>query len=360
MDRPRRILVVDDEAPNRELLEAMLIALGHEVELAKDGFEALAMLRLGFDLVLLDLMMPGMDGFEVAQRIRREAEDPDVPIIVVTSLSGREERLRAVEAGANDFIAKPVDSVELRLRAASLLKMKESQDLLRHERAELEQTVQRRTAELRKALQEMSDAQRRTYQAELDTIERLALAAELRDWHTGAHIRRISRFCDLLARELKLPPKEREIVRYASPMHDVGKLAIADRILLKPGRLRPDEWETVKQHSTIGGKILRGSSSELLKAGGVFAVHHHEKWDGSGYPKGLAGEDIPVWARICAISDVFDSLTHKRPYKDAFANDRALEIMLAGRGAHFEPAILDLFLKNLDEVVAIQEEQEEE
>ena len=354
MVTPKRILVVDDEELNCELLEAMLEIMGYDSEIARDGFEALAKLKLDIDLVLLDVMMPGMDGYEVARRIRQNPEVGDVPIIMVTALTSKEDRLRSVEVGANDFISKPVDKTELKVRTASLLKMKEAQDALKDHMAKLEGMVAKRTADLRKALLEMAEAQRRTHQAHLDTIQRLAIAAEYKDEDTAAHIHRMSRYCALLAKELKLPPGEVELVFHASPMHDVGKIGIPDNILLKPGKLSGEEWKTMRKHTEIGTRILSQSSSEVLEAGETIALSHHEKWDGSGYPNGLTGEDIHIWGRICAVADVFDALTSTRPYKKAFSNEKALEILKQGRSKHFDPRIVDVFFENLDEVMAIQ------
>jgi putative two-component system response regulator len=349
--RLQRILVVDDEEPNRDLLKQMIGVFGHEAELAKDGFEALAKLHMNIDLVLLDVVMPGMEGFEVARRIRSTSQTRDIPIIMVTARSGKEDRLRAVEAGANDFIAKPFDMTELKVRTASLLKMKEHQDAIKRYQLELEDTVQRRTADLRRALEEMSAAQKRTHEAYLDTIYRLALVAEYKDQYTGCHIARMSHICAILAGGLKLPPAEVEIIRAASPMHDVGKIGIPDAILLKPGKLTPEEWEVMKQHASIGARILSGSNSEVLHAGEIIALSHHEKWDGSGYPHGWVGEEIPLWGRICAVADVYDAITSERPYKKALSHERALQIMVEERGRHFDPKLLDLFLDNLEEII---------
>jgi putative two-component system response regulator len=353
-NRTHRILVVDDEELNRELLEAMLTSIGYEVDLAEDGFQAINMVGLGFDLVLLDIMMPGMDGFEVAQKIRESRVFGDTPICMVTSLTGKEERLRAVDVGANDFIAKPVDRLELKVRVDSLIKMKKTQDEIKRYQSELETLVDQRTVNLRQALKDAADGQRQTYQAQLETTERLAIAAEYKDEDTANHIKRMSRYSHLLAIKLGLTPHDYEIVLNASPMHDVGKMGIRDAILLKPGKLDPDEWEIMKRHAAIGGKILGGSSSELLQAGEIIALSHHEKWDGSGYPNGLSGEDIPLHGRIVAIADVFDALTSKRPYKDAFSNEKSIEIMREGKGKHFDPAILDVFLDNFSEIEKIQ------
>ena len=356
MDRTQRILVVDDEAANRELLVRMLKGLGHSAEAANDGFQALAQLKLGYDLILMDVMMPGMDGFEVVRKIRSGTECQDVPICMVTGLSSREDRLRAVEAGVNDFIAKPFDMMELKIRTNSLLREKESREALKRYQAELEETVAKRTVALRQALQETAEAQRRTYHAQLETIERLALAAEHRDRETAFHIKRMSHYCHLIARKLGLPPQECELILNATPMHDVGKIGIPDAILLKPGKLDPAEWEIMKKHAEIGALILSGSSSDLLQAGEIVARAHHERWDGTGYPMGLSGENIPLWGRITALADVFDALTNKRPYKDAFPNEMALQIMKEARGVFFEPRLLDIFLDNVSEVFAIQEQ----
>lgn len=350
----KRILIVDDEEKNRELLKAMSETLGHENELARDGIEALAMLKLDIDLVLLDVMMPGIDGFEVARQIRQDKDTQDIPIIMVTALKEKENRLRAVEAGVNDFIAKPVEMAELRVRTTSLLKMKESQDTIKRHKTILEETVQKRTAALRESLEKMAEAQRKTFEAHLDMIQRLAIASEYKDKETFFHIQRISDYAALLGQKLNLSPSEVEILRIASPMHDVGKIGIPDGILLKPGPLSPEEWEVMKLHTTIGAHILNGSPSELLQAGEVIAHSHHEKWNGSGYPKGLVGKEIPLQGHISDLVDVFDALTNDRPYKKAFDNQKAIEIMKEGRGNHFDPEIFDLFIEHFDQVVAIQ------
>lgn len=359
MERRPRVLIVDDEESNRNVLSEMVDSLGYEPEVAEDGMAALAKVKLDIDLVLLDVNMPGMDGYEVARRIRQDPEVADVPIIHVTALAGKEDRLRAVEAGANDFIAKPVDLTELRVRSASLLRLKQQQDALKRHQAELEELVERRTSTLRRALDETAEAERRAYRAYLDTIRRLARAAEYRDEDTGAHILRMSHYSRVLANALHLPPGEVETILYASPMHDVGKVGVPDGILLKPGKLTDEEWEVMKRHTVMGARILSKSESELLQAGEVIALSHHEKWDGSGYPQGLAGEDIPLRGRICAVADVFDALTTKRPYKKAMPNEVAFEIIREGRGKHFDPRLVDLFFANLDDILTIQKEYAE-
>ncbi len=351
---PKRILTVDDEKINLRVLSGLLRSLGFEPVLADSGQTALDLLDPSIDLVLLDVMMPDMDGFTVAKKIRERKDGADVPIIMVTALAGKQDRLMAVEAGANDFIAKPIDLTELRVRMGSLLRMKQSQDEVKRYQAELEEMVAVRTSALRLALENLEESQKTILAAHRETIHRLAAAAEFKDAETADHIARMSRYCAALANWLGLHADEVELVEQASPMHDIGKIGIPDSILLKPGKLTPEEWKTMQKHTLYGARILGSSSFELLRAGEIIALSHHERWDGSGYPQGLAGEDIPLFGRICAVADVFDALTSRRPYKEAFSIETSLEIMRAGRGSHFDPRILDLFLERFDDILAIK------
>ncbi|KHE91440.1 MAG: response regulator [Candidatus Scalindua rubra] len=340
-----KILVVDDEVKMCELLKRFLEMKKHNVITANCGEEALKKVKVEKpDLILLDIKMPGMDGLEVARHIRRGAEYGDIPIIMVTALSSRDDRIRAVEVGANDFIAKPVDMTEVLVRTASLLKMKHAQDAVKSYQAGLELKIAERTADLQKSLNETVKAKQKIYEAYLDTLHRLTVAAEYKDEDTAEHIKRMSSYCTIIARSLHMPQEEIDLLYHVSAMHDIGKIGTPDSVLLKPGKLTPDEWTIMKQHTVFGAKILDNSPSELLQLGKVIAITHHEKWDGSGYPSGLAGEDIPLWGRICAVSDVFDALTSERPYKKAFSNKDALSIMKEGRGNHFEPQLIDLFM----------------
>jgi putative two-component system response regulator len=355
-DCPSRILVVDDEEQSRKALRRMLESFGCETELAEDGIEALAKLALDIDLVLLDATMPHIDGFEVAARIRENPEYLNLPIMMVTGLDTMEDRLRAVAAGVNDFIPKPVEIVELEFRTGSLLRLRQAHDQIEPHKTELRQTVNRGTADLRGALDAMVAAERQTHEAHLDTIRRLVLAAEYKDRDTGTHIERIGRYCEVLARGLQLAPRAVEVIRYASPMHDVGKLGIPDAILLKPGQLDPDEWKVMKQHTTMGARILRGSPSQVLQTGEVIALSHHERWDGSGYPKALQSEEIPAEGRICAVADVFDALTSNRHYRDALPNKAVYDMIESQQGRHFDPKVVNAFFDNLEEIEAIQRE----
>jgi len=360
MNEARRILVVDDVEQNLALLGGLVRSLGYEVETARDGLEALAKLALGVDLVLLDVMMPGLDGYEVARRVRADARTADLPIILVTVLDSREDRVKAIQAGASDFIAKPVDKTELLVRISSQLRLKEAQDALKRSQAGLEEQVARRTEELRRTCEVAADANRRTYFAHVDTIRRMVLAAELKDPDTARHILRISRYSVVLAKALHMSPGETEVLGHAVTMHDVGKIGIPDAILFKRGALDEEEKKVMESHTLIGGRILDDSPSELMQQGQVVALSHHERWDGTGYPRRLRGEQIPLAGRICAVVDVFDAMTTTRPYRPAHSPEEALETMRRGRGAHFDPRLLDLFMGRLDEVLEVRERLVEE
>ncbi|MCB2185922.1 MAG: response regulator [Deltaproteobacteria bacterium] len=344
------ILVVDDSRLNLRLLETLLAPLGHEVILASSGEEALAQVRHTLpDLILLDIMMPGLDGYEVARRLRAYPPTVHVPIVMVTTLREVEDRVRALEAGADDFLTKPVEKVELQARVRSLLKSKAYHDqLLAHQRR-LEDQVARRTQQLREA---MDKAQR----VALDTILRLSQAAEFKDGDTADHISRMSNYTAVVARGLGLPSRTQEAILYASPMHDVGKIGIPDRILLKPGPLDSREWVIMRQHPIFGARILQGSDEGgFLRLAEVICLTHHERWDGQGYPHGLQGREIPLAGRIVAVCDVFDALTSKRPYKEPLPVEKALNIIRQGAGTQFDPRVVEAFLAARDDILTIRE-----
>ncbi|MGE0159885.1 MAG: HD domain-containing phosphohydrolase [Gemmatimonadales bacterium] len=349
-----RILVVDDDPEIRKAHARLVEALGYEAETAADGIGALAMLSLDIDMMLLDGEMPNMDGFEVARRVREHREHAHIPIVMVTGLTRPADRRRAMEVGINDFINKPVDAEDLGLKAKWLLDLKSAYDRLRDHEAELTRTVEAKTQALRTALTRMTEAQRLTQEAHLDTIERLMIAAEHRDHDTAGHIERIGLYSGVVARALGLSPGEVEMIRHAAPMHDVGKLGVPDRVLLKPGKLDEAEWALMRAHTTMGGEILAGSSAPVIQLGERIALSHHERWDGSGYPKGLAGDAIALEGRICAIVDFFDALTMDRPYRKAVPNAEVIEMMRSAAGAHFDRRILDVFFGCLPEITGIQ------
>ncbi len=348
------ILVVDDEQWNRELMESMLNPLGYRIHLALDGREALEKCAEIYpDAILLDLIMPGLDGFEVAHRLKNDPRYQQIPIIVVTASKDEDSRIRALEIGVDDFLTKPVNRSELQARLRNHLKLKYYQDRLLRHQAELEDTVAERTRDLQKSYEKVR-------KASLETIQRLTRAAEYRDEETGDHIQRMSLMTVAVARSLNLDQKVIDRLLYATPMHDIGKIGIPDRILIKPGKLTPGEWQIMKQHTSIGAKILEGSHIGFLRLGEVIALTHHERWDGSGYPRGLSGRDIPLVGRIVAIADVFDALTSKRPYKEPFSLDRSVSIIRENTGSHFDPHIAEAFLSIIDEIEDIQKQYQQE
>ncbi len=350
MQKNPLILIVDDLPQNIELLEAYLAPYGYEIVTASNGAEALEKLASHpIDLILLDVMMPIMDGFEVARRVRQNDTMRLLPIILVTALHETEDRVKGIEAGCDDFISKPVDKSELVARVRSLLKVKAYNDLLSNYQKELEIEVAKRTEELKHALEHIKEAS-------LETIHRLSVAAEYKDEDTGAHIKRMSRYCAAIARQMGLDEHAVETILYAAPMHDVGKIGIPDKILLKPGKHDAQEWEIMKQHALIGAEILKDSDAEFIKMGEVIARSHHEKWDGSGYPDALKGAEIPIAGRIAAIADVFDALLSKRPYKEAFSLEKSLEIIKDVRGTHFDPEVVDAFFAIKDDILAIKKQ----
>ena len=355
MEKKPKVLVVDDEDRNLRLMEAMLIPLGYEVILAGDGEEALEKVRdLPPDVILLDVMMPRMDGFEVARRLKGGEETRIIPIVMVTALREVEDRVKALEVGADDFLSKPVEKTELRARVQSLLKVKAYNDHMRDYQKELEAEVAKRTEQLRQAFEKIRVAS-------LETIFRLSRAAEYKDEDTGAHIQRMSHYAAAVARKMGLGESSVDTILYAAPMHDVGKIGIPDHILLKPGKLNLDEWEIMKQHTIIGGKILEGSDAEFIKLAEVISRTHHEKWDGSGYPRGLKGPEIPLAGRVAAVTDVFDALTSKRPYRrEPFSLEKTFAFIEEGQGSHFDPEVVEAFFAIKDEILAIKEEHKDQ
>ncbi len=343
-----KILIVDDEEMNRELLVALLEDLG-QVVTAGNGRIALLEIEKSpdFDLVLLDLHMPEMDGFETLRALKKHLTWREIPVIIVTT--SRADVKETLAIGANDFVAKPYDCEELRLRAMNQLKSKKLQDLYKDLSGHLEAEVVRKMADLRKAL---AIAQ----EAEYEITLRLGRAAEFRDMETGLHTRRISEMSELLGRLAGLPQEDCELLRYASPLHDVGKVGIPDRILLKPGKLTREEMDIMRLHTVIGGRILSNAKSyPSLDIGHIIALQHHEKWDGTGYPNGVAGEAIHIFARIVSIVDVYDALSSERPYKPPFSKEKTLETMSEGKGTFFDPTLLDHFINHIDAFAGIRE-----
>ncbi len=350
------ILVVDDDPLVRESHRKVLERASFSVETASDGLEALSKLALGVDLVVLDGEMPHMDGFEVASRIREDPRNDILPIIMVTGLFGRGEQRRAMEVGIDDFVTKPVDPPLLEFRCRWLVERKRSFDAVRGENRNLRESVEGTTENLRKALEEMTEARRSTFAAHLDTIRRLTLAAEYKDADTAGHIERIGRFSQIVGRSMGLAPGRAERLLHAAPMHDVGKIAIPDRVLLKAGELDEHEWTIMRSHTTTGARLLSNSPSPILQLGETIALTHHERWDGTGYPHRLQRDEIPLEGRICAVVDFFDALTMDRPYRSAFPVPKVLEMMQEQSSRHFDPDVLEAFMGSLPDIEHARQE----
>jgi putative two-component system response regulator len=338
-----QVLIVDDTEINLILFKALVQKLGNCIEHTfVDPLKGLAWVQAHKpDLVIVDYMMPQIDGIEFIQRFRQMPGHAETPVLMVTANDQKDVRYAALERGATDFLTKPVDRVEFLSRARNMLALQDS-------RSKLADRAEWLAEEVRKATHEIVERER-------ETVVRLSKAAEYRDPETGAHILRMAHYSELIARAMGLSKADQELLLEAAPMHDIGKVGIADNILLKPGRLDVAEFEVMKQHSRIGYEILQGSSSKVLQTGAEIAHSHHEKFDGSGYPNGLKGEAIPLFSRIVAVADVFDALTSERPYKKAWDLERAVQHIKAQSGTHFDPRCVALFLQNWDAVLQIRE-----
>lgn len=298
------------------------------------------------DLVMVDYMMPTMDGVEFIRRFRRLPGCHDIPVLMITANSELELRYQALDVGANDFLIKPIDKIEFLARTKNMLALRKSQRFLLDRASWLAVEVKKATTEIRAR--------------ERETIFRLSKAADSRDPETGAHILRMANYSRIIAEYLGLPEEEQQLLLEAAPMHDLGKVGIPDSILLKPGKLTEDEFESMKRHARMGYDILAGSASEMLQAGALIALSHHEKYDGTGYPDGLKAEEIPLLARIVAVADVFDALTSERPYKAAWDVHDALTFLKEGAGKHFDPGCINAFIAGWEHVLEIRNRYRDE
>ena len=336
------ILVVDDDPGVQNMFKRILGRSGYRVQTAPGGREAYAMVSASLpDLIILDLSMPGIDGFEVATQLKNNPATKEIPIILITGLDNSENHVKALDIGINDFLSKTAEPEEILARTRSHLRIKQLNDQLNNHRLALEKTVDLRTQQLKNA--------------SLEVIWRLTAASEYRDNETGAHIKRMSHYSAAIAREMGLRKKTVETILYSAPMHDIGKIGIPDGILLKAGKLNDEEWRIMKGHTIIGASILKGSGIGFVRMGAMIALTHHEKWDGSGYPSGLKGRQIPLAGRIVALADVFDALTSKRTYKKPFPVQESNRIIEEGRGKHFDPEVVDAFFAIQDEIRHIKE-----
>ncbi len=333
--RPKqKILIVDDVPANIEMLIETLMS-DYEIRFATNGPEALGIVSTppSPDLILLDIMMPEMDGYEVCRRLKANTQTRNIPVVFITTKTEEDDEVKGFELEAADYITKPFSPAIVRARVKTHLELKRHRD-------HLEELVDERTEELRRT--------------QMEIVNRLGRAAEFRDNDTGKHVKRLGHYCSLLGGALGMNKAEKSRLLHASSMHDVGKIGIADSILMKSGKLTPEEWEIMKTHTTIGSDLLGGSDSELLELAKTIALTHHEKWDGTGYPQGLKGEEIPLEGRITALCDMFDALTTKRPYKEQWSTDKSLEEIKSRRDKHLDPNLVDLFFKILPDIIALK------
>ena len=335
------ILIVDDNDQNLLLLKRLLEKNEYQVTQANNGADALNKLT-GFkpDLILLDVMMPELDGYETCQIIKETETINSIPVIFLTAKIETEDITKGFELGGVDYITKPFNSRELLSRVKTHVEMNRL-------RTNLEGLVDQRTREVAEAYKKLKDTH-------LEILKRLGRAAEFRDNETAQHLKRISYYTEILAKELEYDDATAEIIMEASVMHDIGKIGIPDVILLKPGKLSEEEFEIMKKHPKIGAELLTNIDSDLLKMAEIIANTHHERWDGTGYPNGLKGKNIPLEGRIVTIVDVFDALTSQRPYKEAWPLDEARKYINDNSGTMFDPEIVAIFEKNFDKIAAIR------
>lgn len=344
----KKILIVDDVGTNIDVL-AYCLGEDYRISAAQDSHLALESLReVKPNLILLDLFMPEIDGFQFCTAVKSDPDNQDIPIVFITSASDAATLSKAFGLGAVDYITKPISPLEVQARIRTHLMLKAAEEALRQQNQLLEKKVQLRTMKIQEKQREIEEVQH-------EAILRLCLAAELRDKETGLHIRRIQEYSALLGRKCGLEEEHCDLLFLASAMHDLGKIGIPDSVLLKPGKLTPDEWEIMKTHSAIGAQGLANSRFRLIQLAETIAHYHHERWDGSGYPCGLKGVDIPIEARIVSIVDSFDAMLSVRPYKRAMPLEEVLDIIREGSGSHYDPDIVDVFMEHMAEFKEVAE-----
>lgn len=340
---PMRVMIVDDSMANLMLVAKIVKGLGHEPVIFTNPLMAFAdALRTPADLVVSDFTMPGMNGLELVDRLRGAFGYEDVPMVMISGSDDNAVRYQALDMGVTDFLRKPIDVVEVKARLRNLLKLREAQANLRSRADWLDREVARATAALTAREEEV--------------ILRLSRAAEYRDGDTGAHIVRMAKYCRIIGGAMGLDDAQCQTLFLAAPMHDIGKIAVSDAILLKPGKLTPEERSVMEMHTLHGFQILSGSDSDLIRQAAGIAVSHHERWDGTGYPAQVKGKAIPLYGRVAAVADVFDALTSARPYKPAWAPDEALAYIKACSGQHFDPACIQAFTDHFDDVLTVTAE----
>jgi two-component system response regulator RpfG len=339
------VLIIDDEFTSRMILEKIVKNIHRDITVSAfaDPVAALAWVRNNQpDLILLDYLMENMSGLEVVTRIRKLPHLEGVPIVMITVAEGKSVRYQVLDAGATDFISKPIDPYECRVRCRNLLSMRLHEKIVLHRAHSLEQTV--------------ADATRQIRDREQETLFRLAKAGEFRDSDTGNHVLRMAKYSRLIAEGLGMTQERCELIEIAAPMHDIGKIGIPDNILLKPAKLTSEETAIMQNHPMIGYKMLHNSRSEFIALAAEISLGHHEKYDGNGYPNRLAGKDIPLESRIVAVADVYDALTSVRPYKHEWSKEQALEYLIANKGQHFDPDCIESFVSQFNKITLIQQQ----
>lgn len=351
----RKVLIVDDEEPIRRLLGYLLEPHGYVVTLAAESREARQHLeKNSYALVLCDVNMPGESGMDLVRHILTQY--PLTAVIMVTGLDSPVLANAALDMGAFGYVIKPFEANEVLINVANALRRRKLEIENSMHRENLEEVVRTRTIALQQALDWLERSEKELRLSREETIQRLAIAAEFRDSATAQHIQRMSHYCELLARRFGLSPDRCDLIRTASPMHDIGKIGTPDHVLLKPGKFTPEEFNVIAQHAEIGYRILGGSDAELLKVAAVIAWTHHERWDGSGYPRNLKGDTIPIEGRIASIADAFDALTTERVYKPAFPFEHAVDLMVKHKAQHFDPDLIDVFMGSIDDIRRIHDQ----
>jgi putative two-component system response regulator len=351
----KRILIIDDEESIRRLLGYMLQSHGYETVLSSDAKDARQKLaETQFALMLCDVNMPGESGMDLVRTVL--AQYPCTAAIMVTGMDSAVLANAALDMGAFGYIVKPFQSNEVLINVVNALRRRRLEIENRIQMDNLEDIVRTRTMALQQALGWLERSEKELRLSREETIRRLAIAAEYRDSATAQHIQRMSHYCELIARRYGLSSERCDLIRTASPMHDIGKIGTPDHVLLKPGKFTPDEFNVIAQHAEIGYRILAGSDAEILNVAATIALTHHERWDGNGYPRQLKGEAIPIEGRIAAIADAFDALTTARVYKPAFEFGHAVELMSKHRAEHFDPELLDVFMASIADVKRIHEQ----
>ena len=344
------ILIVDDVITNIDILVNGLADEPYDIAVAVDGANALELVpSLLPELILLDIVMPCMSGYEVCKILKADKKTKNIPIIFLTALDQTTNKSLGFEAGAIDYITKPFDILEVKSRIKTHLELGLSQKMLTKQNEMLDQRIKERT-------QELTDANKKLKRVQIEVIMRLGLATEMRDDATGSHVQRIREMVELIANKFGIDKDKSKEWGLASTMHDVGKVGISDQVLLKPGRLTPEEFEIIKTHTTIGAKILDNSDSDLIQIAQMIALNHHEKWNGSGYPQGLHHDEIPLPARITTIADVFDALISPRPYKEAWKIEDIIKYFKEESGNHFDPELTELLLLIIPDIIKLREE----